>query len=140
MKRFCVLMLMFTSSMSFAGGDVANIIDYVQIHKPYMSLACVDAQTQADMDTCSKCSLENSIKQMNLILGMLHMNHSKSEPELLTILEKSQNDWKAYMKSTCRVETYYSRSGTGFVSIWNACLEGKINERASFLHWMLDNP
>jgi uncharacterized protein YecT (DUF1311 family) len=143
MKRFYVLMfmLMFTSSMSFAaGGDVANTTDYVQIHKPYMSLTCVDAQTQADMDTCSKRSLENSIKQMNRLLDMLHMNHSKSEPELLTILEKSQTDWKAYMESTCRVETYYSRGGTGFDSIWNACLEAKINERASLLQWMLDNP
>lgn len=138
MKHLYVLMLM--SGISYAGGDVVNMPDYVEIHKPYMSLTCVDAQTQSDMDSCSKRSLESSTEQMHRLLDTLYTAYSKSEPELLKMLKSSQTEWKAYMESTCRVETYYSRSGTGFDSIWNACLETKTRERASFLNWMSDNP
>ena len=138
MKRLYVLMLI--SSMSYAGGDKTSIADYVQIHKPYMSLACVDAQNQAAIDACSKRSLKMSMEHMNRLLNTLYLDYNQSEPELIKFLKVSQNDWRAYMESTCRVETYYSRGGTGFDSIWNACLEAKTNERASFLNWMLENP
>ena len=138
MKPLYLLMLI--SSMSYAGGDAAGVPDYVQIHMPYMSLACLDAKNQADMDACSKRSLKKSMEHMNSLLDALHLNYNKSEPELTKLLKASQNDWRVYMESTCRVETYYSRGGTGFDSIWNACLESRINERASFLNWLLENP
>lgn len=133
-------MLIFVSSLSHAGGDKVDIPDYMQVHKPYLALTCIDAQNQQDMDACGKQSLARSTEQMNRLLGILKNNHSNSEPDLLKALKDSQEAWKPYMESSCRVETYYSRDGTGFNSIWNACLEAKTNERISFLSWMLDNP
>jgi len=138
MKLFLLLVLF--SSLSYAGGSAVQVPDYMQVHKPYFSVACIDEQTQQDMDACGKKSLSLAVKKMDNFLAALKKNYKASEPELLRSLETSQIAWENYKDTSCKLETYYSREGTGFESIWNGCLEIKINERISYLSWLADNP
>ncbi len=135
-----IYLLFFMSSLSYAGGQDVKTPDYMNIHKSFMSLTCIDEKTQQAMDQCGKKSLENATTQMNSLLNVLKESYSTDEPGLLELLLSSQADWKIYMNSVCKVETYYSRNGSGFDSIWNSCIEMKINERISFLTWMKENP
>ena len=130
--------LLLTPLLSYAGGN--EIPDYMQVHKPFLSMACIDEKTQHTMDQCGERSLASATSRMNALLDLLKKNNISAEPDLFKFLKSSQLAWKTYMESSCKVETYDSRHGSGFHSILNACHEAKINERISFLSWMMDNP
>lgn len=138
MKSLFILLCAFALSTA-CNGEV-DIPDYNQLHKPYESLTCIDEQNQQAMDKCGEQSLAKATAQMNAFLNNLKKSYISDEPDLLQPLQDAQVAWQAYMESSCRIETYYSRGGSGFHSIWNACLETKTNERISYLSWMMDNP
>ena len=138
MKFFLILILF--SSFSYAGGTVKQLPDYMQVHKLYLSMACIDEQTQQDMDACGKKSLSRAVKKMDDLLTALKKNYKTSEPELFKSLEASQVAWVNYKDASCKLETHYSRESSAFESILNGCLEIKINERISYLSWLADNP
>ncbi|MFK5949484.1 MAG: DUF1311 domain-containing protein [Methylococcales bacterium] len=127
-------------SLVYAGGAKVIIPDYMQVHKPFLSLLCMDENTQHEMDRCGESSLIKVTSQMNTLLESLKKNNKSTEPTLFDHLKASQLVWKSYMEANCKVETYYSRDGSGFNSIWNACLEAKTNERISYLTWMIESP
>ena len=127
-------------SLAYAGGSKVIIPDYMQVHKPFLSLSCIDEKTQHEMDQCGEHSLVKVTSQMNVLLESLKKSHKSAEPGLYDSLESSQLAWKNYIDASCKVETYYSRGGSGFNAIWNYCLETKTNERISYLSWMMENP
>ena len=135
-------LLVFFAGVSCAGSEAVDVPDYVDVHSVYMSMsmACLDAQDQRAMDECGVKSLAEANKKLKRLYGTLKSNYMKSEPDLFKALEVSQNRWDTYKVSSCKLETFYSREGSGFDSIWNGCLETKINERISYLNWMISNP
>lgn len=48
-------------------------------------------------------------------------------------LKKSQQIWIKMRDASCNYETYESRTGTGFSSIYTQCLLEKTNERIKYL-------
>ncbi len=126
--------------MSQAGGVANQQADYADVHKPFLSMSCMDAQTQHEMDECGSKSLVSATQKMQQIFEHLKINYTANEPGLVKFLLHSQETWIKYQQASCKLETYYSRDGSGFNSIWNACLEQKINERISHLNWLIDNP
>ncbi len=135
-----LFLLLWVPLLSYAGGEKVEVPDYMQIHKPYLSMACIDENTQQAMDKCGERSLVKVTSRMNKTLALLKKNYINTEPDLFKLLQVSQLSWQSYMELNCKIETYDSRNGSGFNSIWNACLEAKINERISFLNWMMENP
>ena len=133
-------LLFFVSTLAYAGGSKVEIPDYMQVHKPFLSLSCIDEKTQHEMDQCGERSLVKVTSQMKTLLESLKKNCKSTEPDLFKALQTSQLTWRANMEASCTVETYYSRDGSGFNSIWNSCLETKTNERISFLSWMMPPP
>lgn len=138
MKFLSVFFLL--PSLAYAGGEKIIIPDYMQVHKPFISLSCIDEKTQHEMDQCGKRSLVKATSQMNVLFEILKTNHKSAEPDLFDSLQASQLAWNTYIDASCKVETYYSRGGSGFNSIRNYCLEAKTNERISYLIWMMENP
>lgn len=49
-------------------------------------------------------------------------------------LKKSQQAWIKMRDASCNYETYESRTGTGFSSIYTQCLLDKTNERIKYLN------
>ena len=138
MKKILFLLL-FIAPSSYAA-DSPKMPNYIQAHKIYIPLNCINSQTQAEMDECHHKNLPALTTKMDMTLSLLKKNYKTSEPGLLKELEKSQAAWKNYYVANCDFETYESRNGTGYYSILNMCLETKINERISYLQWMLDHP
>lgn len=135
-----IFLLLIVPIISYAGGKDIIVPDYMQTHKVYISMKCIDEKTQHEMDECGERSLKSAASNMESMLAKLIKNHTTSEPELSIALKTSQTSWKIYMEDSCKVETYDSRDGSAFHAIWNACLEIKINERISYLSWMMENP
>jgi len=135
-----IFALFFVSTLSCAGGVEESKPDYMQVHKPYLSMTCINEVNQQAMDKCGELSLVKATNQMNDILKKLSKSYTKNEPDLSKALTDSQLSWHEYTKNGCQLETYYSRNGSGYGSILNACLESKINERISFLNWLMENP
>lgn len=123
-----------------ACASATHIPDYQEVHKPYLAMTCLDSKTQQEMDACTQKSLNLRTRHMKMILGQLMKNYKAGEAGMAKALEKSQHSWQVYKNNNCKLETYDSRSGSGYASILNACLETKTNERISYLQWLLDNP
>ena len=139
MKKYLVLLLFYAHGC-YADGASYPLPDYMKLHKPYLSKSCANTETQYEMDECTQKSLSATTKQMVKILTKLRDNYKANEPNLVAALNKSQSSWESIKTTSCEFETYYSREGSGYASILNACLESKINERISYLQWMLDHP
>lgn len=138
MKALYVLILF--TSLSYADTKDVDITDYSLLHKTYRSISCIGEINQQAMDRCGELSLKKSTSKMNDLLQKLLKNYKSEETELYNLLIISQKKWQHYMKLSCQLETYYSREGSAYSSIFNACLEMKTNERISYLNWMLENP
>jgi len=126
---------------SACAGDVSDTVrDYLDIHKLFYSIECADSKTQTEMDACGEKVIKSSERKMNKLFNQLQLNYKSSEPGLIKDFNESQKQWALYANANCKVETWYSREGSAFQSIWNACMEAKINERISYLAWLSDNP
>lgn len=132
--------LLFFTSLSYAGGEGGDIPDYSLVHKPYWAISCIDERNQQAMDKCGELSLKKATAAMNELLEKLKKNYKYQEPDLYNILMLSQKKWQVHMKLSCQVETYYSREGSAYNSILNACIEMKTNERISYLNGMMESP
>ena len=91
----------------------------MQIHKPFLSLSCIDEETQNSMDKCGEVSLAKATSQMKTLLEGLTKRYKKGEPNLYKTIQSSQQAWQADIEASCKVETYDSRDGSCFNFIWN---------------------
>ncbi len=131
-----LLVLMLVSSAVIAGGGDAEQGSYYETHKSFLSMNCIDEQTQKDMDDCGVNSLAGVKKEMEAVLEAL----SASKPSIAKEIQLDQQNWAAYAKSSCDIETHDSKEGSGYFSVLNYCMETKINERISYLMWLVDTP
>lgn len=124
---------------AYPGGVETTNDSYYEIHKPFMSINCLNEQTQQEVDTCSRASIENAKSKMESLLNELKLLNDQ-QALVVSDIELSQTYWSEYMKATCSIETKDSKDGSAYYSILSDCLETKINERNSYLQWLLDIP
>jgi len=135
-----IAILFFIPILCYAGNGNPTPPDYFTVHKPYSATGCPDAETQQEVDQCSEARLLKVTKQVEIMVEALTKNYKINEPKLEMIFIKAQKSWNNHMKLACDYQTYYSKGGSGYQSILNACKESQILERISYLHWMLDSP
>ncbi len=126
--------------LCYAGNGNSIPPDYFAIHKPYSAASCLDMETQQEVDQCSAAKLLKVTKQMEAMVDELTKSYRFNEPELGVIFIEAQKSWNNHMKLACDYQTYYSKGGSGYQSILNACKESQMSERISYLYWMLDSP
>lgn len=131
-----LLLLCVIPTTLFAATTHLESLTYDEIHKSYQSLNCFDEATQQEMDECGKQSLSSAKAKMDSILNELIGGDKNAFAEKV---KKSQTLWVSFTQISCEIETYESEGGTGYYSILNYCLETKVNERISYLQWMLSN-
>ncbi|MGY5586207.1 lysozyme inhibitor LprI family protein [Vibrio cincinnatiensis] len=122
---------------SYAAEDIS--VDYDEIHKPYFNVSCMNEKNQEKMDICGDKSLLEATNAMVLLVDSLIESNLEPFPELSTKIKQSQAYWEQYHKINCEIETYESLGGSGYHSIFNACIEMKVNERISYLKWLESN-
>ncbi|VAW49735.1 hypothetical protein MNBD_GAMMA04-1170 [hydrothermal vent metagenome] len=128
---FCVI-----PATLFASTTHFESLSYDEIHKSYQSLNCFDEATQQEMNKCGEQSLSSTKAKMDSILNEAIEGKDNAFSEKI---KKSQTLWTTFTHISCEIETYESKSGTGYYSILNFCLETKLNERISYLQWVLSN-
>jgi uncharacterized protein YecT (DUF1311 family) len=101
---------------------------------------CVDAATEAELLTCRRQRFADSENEVDGLYQELRKSYSKDEPKLLALLEEAQAAWHTYRDAQCRVDTYYSVSGSAYEVYWLDCLEKSNRARAQQLEWLLDSP
>ncbi|GGB00991.1 lysozyme inhibitor LprI family protein [Agarivorans gilvus] len=110
---------------------------YAEIHKPFLSVSCIDKVNQEEMDTCTQNAITFLKKEMQIDLN--HLIESSEDKKYIKLLRNSQAYWEDYVETNCKIETYESKDGSGYFSIFNACLETQIIERISYLRWLKTN-
>jgi len=131
-----ILLFTFMPSLLFAASHIEKQIDYSEVHSIYQSRNCFDKATEQEMNFCGNKSLEASKSKMNSIFNLVI---SSAEVKSKSKIQKAQDDWVLYMKSNCVMETLDSEGGSAYDSIINFCYETKVNERVSYLQWILSN-
>ena len=133
------LTLAFIPSILFAASDAQEQIDYNEVHAVYQSVNCLNEKTEQKMDRCGTQSLKQAKDRMNYIFNILLSKYTKGSQSNSYKITKSQDDWGRHMESSCAIETIDSEGGSAYNSIVNFCYETKINERISYLDWILSN-
>ncbi|XPF95135.1 lysozyme inhibitor LprI family protein [Colwellia sp. RE-S-Sl-9] len=134
-----ILFLSLIPSILLAGGHLEKKVDYSEIHSVFQSMNCLYEDTEQKMDECGSKSLTLAKSRMNLLIDELLSTAKKVSQSRSDKIKKSQKDWALYTESNCIMETLDSEGGSGYPSIINFCYETKINERISYLQWILSN-
>ena len=134
-----ILIITIIPSILFAASHIENKIDYSEVHSVYQSMNCFDEKTEKKMDECGIQSLKSAKEKMNLIFNILISNSISDSQSRRNKIKNSQENWSHYMKSSCVMESLDSEGGSGYNSIINFCYETKVNERISYLQWILSN-
>lgn len=133
---YYLLLFFVIPATSFASTTHFESLSYDEIHKNYQSLNCFDEATQQEMNKCGEQSLSLAKDKMNSIFNEVIEEKDNAFSEKV---KKSQVLWTTFAHISCEIETYESEGGTGYYSILNFCLETKLNERISYLKWVLSN-
>ena len=134
-----ILIMALIPSLLFAASHFEKEIDYSEVHSVYQSTNCFDEKTEQEMDECGIKSLKLAKEKMNSIFDILISSSASDSQSSRYKVKKSQDDWNHFMDSSCVMETLDSEGGSGYHSIINFCYETKVNERISYLQWILSN-
>jgi len=134
-----ILIISMVPSILLAASHIKREADYYEVHSVYQSMSCFDEQTEPEMDECGSKSLKLAKDKMNSLFNMILSDSKEGALSASDKIKKSQEDWGLYMKSSCVMETLDSEGGSGYNSIINFCYETKVNERISYLQWILSN-
>ena len=134
-----ILLISLVSCMSLAASHIDKKIDYSEVHSVYQSMNCLEEKTEKEMDACGIKSLQFAENKMNSLFNIILSTSKKNSQSHANTTIKSQEDWKRYMQSNCVMETLDSEGGSAHSTIINFCYETKVNERISYLQWILSN-
>jgi len=101
---------------------------------------CANAATEAEMLRCRQQAFADSESAVDGFYQQLISNNAKDEPDLLALLQQAQAAWRDYRDAQCRVDTYYSASGSAYETYWLDCLEKANGARAHQLERLLESP
>ena len=102
--------------------------------------ACKRSKTDALMFIC----IENQTRKVDRVLSDLvektKKNFHENEPGLSALFSKNQDNWNSYITSQCKVENYYSYSGSAYEIYHNSCLINYKLKRIAFLKQLVHCP
>lgn len=108
---------------------------------------CKAANTEAEMYECLNSELKESDAALNLAYKTLIARYKENgAPPGLKIemqdvyLKKSQMAWIKQRDASCDFETYESITGSGFGTIYTACLLEQTQKRVEYLQWHIQHP
>ena len=101
---------------------------------------CANSATEADMLRCRHQEFADSESEVDGLYQQLMNSYAKDEPGLHPLLQQAQAAWRDYRDAQCRVDTYYSASGSAYEIYWLECLEKANGARALQLEWLIESP
>lgn len=101
---------------------------------------CKHAARDPEFTACWNGEFKKSEAEIAKRLQVLAARHRKDEPKLHDLMGKAQKAWLAWREAACRVDTFESRSGSGFSVYWDKCRIKMNSARAAELQRMIDEP
>lgn len=107
---------------------------------------CSSTATEADMYECLTHQLKEADIALNKAYRVLTARYKENEPSPVqgkpqgSYLKKAQIAWIKFRDESCDFETYESITGSGFGTIYTACLLEKTQERVNYLQWYIEHP
>ncbi|WP_373388273.1 lysozyme inhibitor LprI family protein [Pseudomonas alcaligenes] len=109
--------------------------------------ACSSAATEIEMHECLKHQLKEADTALNQAYKVLTARYKNNEPSPIqgikpqeSYLKETQISWIKFRDESCDFETYESITGSGFGTIYTACLLEKTQERVKYLKWYIEHP
>lgn len=97
---------------------------------PRTPSSCINAQTQAEINTCAEAEYQAADAELNQVYQALVSQLSESDRAMLTTAEES---WIAYRDSNCDFEQSLFAGGSIQPSVYYSCLTRMTNERIGLL-------
>ena len=109
--------------------------------------SCTSSRTEIEIYECFELELKKADTELNSTYKKLINRYKENgEPSVSTVetqdvyLKKAQLAWIRQRDTTCDFETYESIAGSGFGSIYTACLLKQTRKRVDYLNWYIRNP
>lgn len=114
---------------------------------PTQKNTCSSATDEVEMYQCFKHQLEKADITLNHSYKTLIARYKENgAPQAQGIkpqdsyLKEAQIAWIKFRDESCDFETYESITGSGFGTIYTACLLEKTQERVKYLQWHIEHP
>jgi uncharacterized protein YecT (DUF1311 family) len=108
---------------------------------------CTSSRTEIEIYECFESNLKEADAELNSAYKLLMKRYKENrEPSVSTVetqdvyLKKAQLAWIKQRDTTCDFETYESIAGSGYGSIYTACLLKQTQKRVDYLKWYIQNP
>jgi uncharacterized protein YecT (DUF1311 family) len=108
---------------------------------------CNAANTEVEMYECLNSELKKSDTELNHAYKTLIARYKENgaPPDLKiesqdVYLKKAQIAWLKQRDASCDFETYESITGSGFGTIYTACLLEQTQKRVEYLKWFVHPP
>lgn len=126
---------------------LAGVFAGVAHAAPIEDRACSSAATETEMYECLKHQLKEADIALNKAYKTLAVRYKDNEPSPAqgikpqgSYLKEAQIAWIKLRDKGCDFETYESITGSGFGTIYIACLLEKTQERVDYLQWYVEHP
>lgn len=110
---------------------------------PVTTSPCNNANTEAEMYDCLTAELKKSDGELNSAYKTLidrYKADGQSTESQYYSLRQAQRAWLKLRDTSCDFETYDSRLGSGFGTIYTACLLQHTQKRVEYLQWYIKHP
>lgn len=114
---------------------------------PMKENICSSATNEVEMYQCLKHQLKKADTTLNQLYKVLVARYkdngapqaqgAKSQDGYI---KEAQIAWIKFRDDSCDFETYESITGSGFGTIYTACLLDKTQERVKYLQWYIEHP
>jgi len=109
--------------------------------------SCKAAKTENEMDECLTVELKKSDAELNTAYQKLVSRYEATGAPANAkgqtqggYLKEAQRGWIKLRDASCDFETYESRMGSGFGTIYTACLLEQTQKRVEYLNWFIQHP
>ncbi|MFI8691973.1 lysozyme inhibitor LprI family protein [Stutzerimonas kunmingensis] len=108
---------------------------------------CNSASNEGEMYQCLKhqfnkadATLNQSYKTLVARYKNNGIQQAQGAKPQDSYLKEAQIAWIKFRDESCDFETYEAITGSGFGTIYTACLLGKTLERVKYLQWYVEHP
>lgn len=119
------------------------IFSSIAVATPATVTPCNNAPTEAEMYDCLTAELKKSDAELNIAYKKLidrYKADGQSAESQYNYLKQAQIAWLKSRDTGCNFETYDSRLGSGFGTIYTACLLQHTQKRVEYLQWYIKHP
>ena len=111
------------------------------------STSCKAANNESELHECLTVELKKSDEELNAayqkLLSRYEATGAPANSQGQTQsghLKEAQRGWIKLRDASCDFETYESRTGSGFGTIYTACLLEQTQKRVEYLNWFIGHP